>query len=157
DGAVAHEFDRAGRRLNLHLADRTAIREAAIRERMVALCRERTAQRVVEIVERLRRARDFEHADGSAGARPKMALRELDLLRFDLKHMRSNATAALQHALHGIAHAQTRHAHRAAGMRAAADRNDIGIALYQAYRLERHAKPLAHALREARLVALPAR
>ena len=42
-------------------------------------------------------------------------------------------------------------------MRAAADRHDVGVALHELDLLERHAEPLADALREARLVPLPAR
>src|SRR5216684_3621847 len=42
-------------------------------------------------------------------------------------------------------------------MRAAADRNDIGIALKQADGVERYAEPFRDALCEARLVALAAR
>src|SRR5258707_14701215 len=42
-------------------------------------------------------------------------------------------------------------------MRAAADRNDVSVALKQMYALDRRAEPFRHALREARLVALPAR
>src|SRR5262249_8124732 len=55
------------------------------------------------------------------------------------------------------AHTYAGHAHGAAGMRAAADRNDVGVALHEADGLERYTEPFAHALSKARLVPLPAR
>ncbi len=47
--------------------------------------------------------------------------------------------------------------HAAAGMRAAADRDEVGIAGDEAHALDRHAEPFVDELREARLVALALR
>src|SRR6185437_14477817 len=49
------------------------------------------------------------------------------------------------------------HPHRTVGMAAAADRNDVGVALDELDALERDAEPFGDALREARLVSLAAR
>src|SRR5262249_59152447 len=95
-GAIAHDVDRAGVRVDLYLAGRAAVGVAASRERHVALRRQRTAQRVVQIVEFLRGARDLEQADDAPRAlRLERAIREFDVLRLDFEHVGRDPAAAL--------------------------------------------------------------
>src|SRR5205823_14913534 len=54
-----------------------------------------------------------------------------------------------------VDHADAAEAERAAGMRAAADRDAIGVARHELHRVDRHAEPFGDQLRKARLVALP--
>src|SRR5690242_20555440 len=55
----------------------------------------------------------------------------------------------------GVEHDDAAEPERAAGMRAAADRNAIGVARHELHRIYRHAEPFGDQLRKARLVALP--
>src|SRR5205085_1310379 len=129
-----------GLRLDLDLADRTAVGIAAVGERLVAFGSERPTQIVVEIVERLRSTRCLEQPDdATCSHRAEAAVCEFDLFRINLEHVRCDPSATVEHVGRGAAHADAGHPHRAAGMRAAADRNDIGVALYQSDFLERYA------------------
>ena len=158
DRTVARDLDRASLRLDFDLAHRATVGIAPVRERLVAFSRERSAQAVVEIIEGLRRARDIEQSDRALRSScPESAVRELDLVGIYVEHVSRDPAAAIDHGSGGAAHADARHAHRASRMRPAADRNDVGVALYQSDLLERHAEPLAHALGEARFMPLAAR
>ena len=94
DRGIAHDLDRAGVGLDLDLADRAAVGIAAVGEMLIALGRERPAQVVVEIVERLRRARDLEHVERALRrVAAEAAVLELDLVGLGLQHVRGDALA----------------------------------------------------------------
>src|SRR5262245_18082447 len=159
-GAIADDLDGPGAWVDLDVAGRAAIGIASVGEEDVALRGDRTAQNVVEVVELVRGPRNLDQADDAALSRSfglERAVREFHVLRLDLQHVRRDLAAALDDAVRGIAHAHAGHAHGAARVRAAADRDDVGVALDQANLFERHAEPFAHALGEARLMPLPAR
>src|SRR5438552_18935173 len=54
-----------------------------------------------------------------------------------------------------VEHDDAAEAERAAGMRAATDRDAIGVARHELHRVDRHPEPFGDQLRKARLVALP--
>ena len=63
-----------------------------------------------------------------AAVRAKRPVCEVDLVRADFEHVRGDATAPVEHAGRGATHADAGHAHRAAGVRAAPDRNHVRVA-----------------------------
>ena len=103
-------------------------------------------------------ARDLEQADRAVGALDgEASAGECDVGCVGLQHMGGDLRSFLDDLVGGLPHHNARHAHRAAGMGAAADRNHVGVALDQADRFDRDAEPFRHALRKAGLVALAAR
>src|SRR5205085_4635833 len=70
---------------------------------------------------------------------------------------RGQAHAALDDLIAGRGHHHPGLAHRAAGMRAAADGRELGVAGDHAHTVEIHAEPLHNELGKARLVALAGR
>ena len=83
-------------------------------------------------------------------------LRKLDIGRARLEDMRGDLLAFLDDHVRGFADGEAGDAHRAAGMRAAAGADAVGVVRDEIDALERHAEPFADQLREAGLVALAA-
>ena len=73
------------------------------------------------------------------------------------EHVGGDFLPARDDRVRGLADDDACEPHRAAGMGAAADRDDIGVALDQVDAIERHAEPFRDALREAGAMALAAR
>src|ERR1035437_4453509 len=103
-------------------------------------------------------ARHLENAD--LGARIGDAKTPLSIghrLVAGIEQKARNLAAALDHLFRRLAHDYAGKPHRAARMRAAADRHDVSITLQEAHPFEWDAEPLADALGKARFVPLPAR
>ena len=149
-------FSRIG--IDLDFADMRAIGVARVEHGLVAGGVERPLQIFRQILALGCRARHFENADGVVGAfHGEVAVLEFDIGGGGFEQMLGDAQAFFDNAVGGFLDDDRAEPHAAAGMRAAADRDAIGIAGDEAHGLDRHAEPFGDELREARLVALALR
>src|SRR5690606_31921551 len=82
---------------------------------------------------------------------------ERDIAGSRLENVGGDAFRLGDDGFRAAAHHVACHAHRAAGMRSAADRDDVGVVLEYANVFEAYAEPVRYALGVARLVALARR
>ena len=135
-----------------------AIGVARVEHGLVAGGVKRPLQILRQIVALGRRARHFENPDGVVGAlHGEAAVLELDIGGGGFEQMLGDAHAFFDDAVGGFLDDDGAEPHAAAGMRAAADRDPVGVAGDEAHALDRHAEPFGDELREARLVALALR
>ena len=159
DRAVAHDLDRAGLGIDLDLADVAAIGKAGEVDGLVAA---------------RRRAGRADRPAGRCAARRRAATSKMPMARsvpltrkWPAANSRSAAAAssrwpAMRSPLammivRGVQHDDAGEPQRAAGMRAAADRDAVGVAGHEAHAVDRHAEPFGDELREAGLVSLALR
>ena len=158
DGGVADDLDHAGVGIDLDLADVGAVgkrRLATVSSHCAASGPRRSSGRSVRSE---RRARDLEQADRVVGAlHGEAAVLELDVGGRGLQQMLGDARALLDDVVGGFLDDDAAEPHAAAGMRAAADRDAVGVAGDEAHAVDRHAEPFGDQLGEARLVALALR
>ena len=157
DRGVARDLDRAGVGIDLDLADRAAVRK----HRLVHLVVGHHRDAVLEVVgQRVARSLGgkFEEIEAAVGvARREAPVVELDLVRRLAEDDRGDALAFGDDLDGGLGEHGRGVAHRAAGMRAAADLHHVGVAEDDLHRFDRHVQEVGDDLREARLVALAAR
>src|SRR5204862_2222957 len=102
------------------------------------------------------RARRPDPTRRAAGPLPLEApLGTADLLARRFQHMARDLQPLLDDLVRRVEHDDAAETERAAGMRAAADRDAIGVARHELHRVDRHPEPFGDQLRKARLVALP--
>ena len=157
DRGVARELDDAGVGIDLDLADRAAVRK----HRIVHLVVGGDGEAVLELVRQLSCAASF-----ASSRKSKLRLLVGDENRPSLNSTLSAGASSTSAAIclplairsaAAFAITVAGVAHRAAGVRAAADADDVGVADDDVDRLDRHRDQVGDHLREARLVALAAR
>src|SRR5712675_2380388 len=158
DCGVAHDLDNSGIGVDLDLADMAAIGEGGEVDGLIAHALQWAAQILRQIGPLQPSARDLEDPDGAVGALDlEPPAGERDVLDRRLQHMAGDAQPLLDDLVRGVEHDDAAEPQRPAGMRAAADRDAVGVAGDQLDAVDRHAEPFGDQLREAGLVALALR
>src|SRR5205814_1670368 len=87
----------------------------------------------------------------------ELAIRKRDVLDRRFENMARDLQPLLDDLVRGVEHDDAAEPERPAGMRAAADRDALGVAGHEPDAVDRHAEPLGDQLCEARLVPLALR
>ena len=141
DGDVAHEIDGAGLRVHLDLAHVAAVGEHELVHLVVTHDRETVGH--------------LEQPDPTIGARNgEPAARVRHVVRRGLQGKGRAALALGDQVVRRERDDRARHAHRAPGVRAAAEAHEVGVAGQDAYRLDLEPEAGGRDLGEARLVPL---
>ena len=112
EGGVTDDFDMSGVRVDLDLANRAAEWKRCHPDELFAICRERSAKILGDIVPFPGRARHLEQADGAVGAlHHEAAFGKRHVRRICLQHLRSDAAAFVDHRLRSLAHDDAAHPH----------------------------------------------
>ena len=131
DRGVAHDLHHAGLGIDLDLADMAAIGERREVHGLVADAVQ-AAQVVRQIVALHRRGRDLEDADRAVGAlHDEAAGGEFQIGRGGFQHMAGDPHPLVDDLVRRVQHDDAAEPQRAAGMRAAADRDAVGVAVHQ--------------------------
>ena len=155
DGGVADDLDRPQFEIDLDFADMAAIGKAADRDGLIAFGGQGSAQIGGEIVAAHRLACRLEYADGAVGTlHGESAAGEFDVVLGRFEHVGSDPLALGDDRVRRLADDDAGEPHRAAGMRSAAHRHDVGIAL-DADARNRAARPANRVTSCAKLVSWP--
>ena len=115
---------------------------------------QRAAQILRQVGAGLGGARDLEQADGAVGALDaELPVGEFEIGGRGLQQMAGDAQPLLDDDVRGVQHDDAGEPQRAAGMRAAADRDAVGVAGHEPHAVERHAEPFGDSC--AKLVSCP--
>src|SRR5215472_4549925 len=155
DRRIADDLDDAGIGIDIDLADMAAIREAREIDGLVAFGGKRPAQLLRQVVAAQRRRCGLEYADRPVGALDaKTAVGEFEIGRSCLQHVAGDLRAFGDDVAGCVEHDDARKAQCAAGMRAAADCDTVGVAGDEPHAVNWNPQPLADQLCKAGLVPL---
>ena len=148
DRCVAHNHKRPGLRIDFDLADMGTVGKAELPDRFIARRGERPAEIGGHRFAVRRRGSNVENSDRAIGAFDgEAASVEGNIVFAGFEHMCGDFLALRDDQIGRVAHDDAAEPHRPGRMRAAALLDDVGVAFDDVHVVERHAKPLRHALR----------